>query len=195
MDTTRIARTTGLLGTLGGALFMAQAVMQLTGEVGHVTDSLVSAVAFCCVTAILVGMLRTGAAGPSRVGRVGLVLWIIGTASIALGATVQLVSNLSEEDNPFYAIGGLGQLIGGLIAGIAIARAGVMPGWLRWAPLGWALYYLAILPVMVVTPEGSSVSPPLEIGLGAIIAATSWGFAHSAPARAATESPGVSVGR
>ena len=182
MDTTRITRTTGTLGALGGASMMLLAGLQMADRLGENADAVLSAIGFLGAGAVLYGMLHVGAAGSSRVGRGGLVLWIVGVLSIVLGALAQLVYGLSQDNNAFMPIGGLGQLVGGIVAGIAIARAAVLPGWVRWAALVWGLYFaLVMMPIGFSAADGSLAAALPFFGLGALVTATSVGFAGTAP--------------
>ncbi len=171
MISTRTTRSLGLLGSLGGACLVALAAMQMANTLSHSTDTALSIVGFVGIAGVLIALLRMHAA-PSRVGRAGLWIWVVGVLSIPAGAIADQAFGLSENANLFYPIGGLGQLVGGLVAGIAIARAGVLDGWLRWAPLAWAVTYAAMMPFGFTD---SSLSATLFAVFGLVIIVTSLG--------------------
>lgn len=190
MITTRTTRTLGLLGVLGGACLLAVAVLQMIGSLGPTTDEVLSTVGFLGLAAALIGLLRMGAA-PSRPGRAGLWIWIVGVLSISAAGIVGAMFSLSEDSNLLLPAGGIGQLIGGLVAGIAIGRAGVLEGWLRWAPLAWAVTFAVSIPFGFTDSRLSAVLFAV-FGLAAI--ATSAGVATaSTPVRDTERTPTAAV--
>jgi hypothetical protein len=156
MSTTRTARTPGIIGAVGGIAIIALAALQLADRLGDTADAVLSTVGFVCLAAVPLALLRMGST-PTRVGRFGLVLWFIGLVAIPLAGVADRVFDLSQDSNALYPIGGLGQLVGGLIAGVSIARAGTLGGWVRWAPLAWAVTYAVIMPFGFTDSAGFAV--------------------------------------
>jgi hypothetical protein len=63
----------------------------------------------------------------------------------------------------FYPVGGLLTTLGGLLAAVPVARAGVLRGWRRWAAPVLAGYYLLILVLNIANGDDWN-QPLLELG-------------------------------
>jgi len=107
---------------------------------------------------LLIGILRARAGGDTAFGRISIGIWAFAIAALVIG---QFLALLGIVVAPLLPIGGLGQLIGSILAAIAIWRAGRWTGWRRFAPAIWALYtlmlFLAIATGLpgLATPTGS----------------------------------------
>jgi len=165
MSTTRTTRVAGLLGAFGGVALVILAALQMAGRLSDAADDVLSTIGFVGMAAVLLALLRVGAA-PTRLGRAGLVIWIVGVLAIPAGGLVGAAW--------LFPIGGIGQTVGGLIAGISIARAGVLEGWVRWAPLAWATVYTALVPFGFT--ESAAFSAMFAL-FGATVTVTSLGVA------------------
>jgi hypothetical protein len=107
----------------GSALYQADQAAFTLAELGYLL--------------MLIGLFRSHAGGDGTLGRTGIVIWAIAIGALALGQLLQFVG---VEVIPLLPIGGLGQLIGSLLAAIAVWRAGRWTGWRRLAPAIWAFY-------------------------------------------------------
>ena len=168
MNVTATARPYGIIGTVGGVSLILLALFQLAGNLADTLDTIFATVGFVGLTVCLVGLLRVGAT-PTNVGRAGLIIWMIGMLAIVGGGLLDQVFSVSEDANLLYPIGGIAQLAGGLIAGISIARAAVVEGWLRWAPLAWAIAFVVALPFGFTDSAMSAVT---FLMLGVVASAT-----------------------
>ena len=107
---------------------------------------------------MLVGALlvfaRSGAVGPGRAGRTGAALAVAGGAAFVGGHALTLLFLDAVVDDPVgvaviavFAVGGLLNLVGFLMAGIATLRAGRWSSWRRFTPLAVAAGMVAVMPL------------------------------------------------
>jgi hypothetical protein len=107
---------------------------------------------------LLVGALvvwaRSGATGPSRGGRIGAALTVVGGALLASGYGLTLAALSTPMDDPgavavlaLFGVGTLVSLVGFLLAGVATLRAGRWTSWRRYAPLAVAVAMLVVMPL------------------------------------------------
>lgn len=109
----------------------------------------------------MAGLARSGAVGGGRAGRAGL--WV--TAAGWIGLTLCELRGAMLADSPYpapatdaldaaYGISTILIGVGLVVAGIAVARAGVWTGWTRWVTLacGVAVFVVVIPAVFVVIP-------------------------------------------
>jgi hypothetical protein len=110
---------------------------------------------------MLLGLWESKAVGDSVFGKISLGLFIIGLASLLIAQIVQL---LTKNPNFFlYPIGGILQLLGGLLTGIAVITAKRWTGWQRFSPLMQGLYYLIVLflPIVISNQSPSQLTESL----------------------------------
>lgn len=177
-STTRSIRTAGLAGAVGGAALVTIGVLAGVGDPAQAVDVALTAVGFTGMVVVLVALLRIGATS-TRSGRAGLVAWIVGVLAIAAGALAGTLG-LPDFFGVLFPIGGLGQLVGGLIAGVSIARSGRLDGWARWAPLAWAAAYVVMTPFQFTESVLGTVT---FVIFGGVVIAASLGVAGAtAPA-------------
>ncbi|GGN79780.1 hypothetical protein GCM10010112_54760 [Actinoplanes lobatus] len=144
MDRNRVALTSGLAGLAGAALWLLEAV--ISPPDGQSTlSSLVNIAAFLCMAGLIYGLYRLRAAGWGRFGSVMLLLWAAGHAAIAVATVISMAAGITDEENPAFAVGGLLQVVGGLLAAVAITRGTVLTGWRRWMPLVWVAYFTGLM--------------------------------------------------
>ena len=107
---------------------------------------------------MLLGLWKSKAAGDGIFGRISLGIFIAGLVSLLIAWLAQLIK---KDPNFFlYPVGGIFQLLGGLLTGIAVVTAKRWDGWQRFAPLIQGLYYLLLFFLLVV----SSNQSPSPIG-------------------------------
>ncbi len=172
---------TPLYGIDQGAFFVAQA--------GYVV--------------MLLGLWRSNAAGTGRFGRIAVGVWVTGLAALLVAQVVQW---LTADPNFFlFPLGGMLQLLGGLLTGIAVATAKRWGGWQRWAPLLQALYFLFVLllPIILFNQGPSQLAESLwqvtwfitSLALLSQAAHTVEGAAVVAPHRPALDASGHELSR
>jgi len=139
----KIIGWTGLAATVLWAAGLAMQVVDSdkTSSAYKAGDVLIW-IGFAGLAAFIVGLLATGVAGRGTFAKIALGVWAFGHLSIPIASIIE--SATGNADNPFYPIGGLGQILGGVASAIVIARAGVWTGWKRWAPTAWAVIYLGV---------------------------------------------------
>lgn len=106
----------------------------------------------------LLGLRRSGLAGPSRPATVGLVLALLGTMVLTMAeiASIPIRNSLMEDGEAglvgaFFGVGTLLSMIGFLVVGITTVLAGRWLGWGRFPPLGVGISLVALMG-LVVTP-------------------------------------------
>jgi hypothetical protein len=153
----RTARIYGTIGAIAAVAFMPSFVVDtnkndVSGIIGGI--------------GLIIGMLGLGALAfgfrrarttLTKVGSVGLYLLAIGPwllASITLSEIVHVI----DKDNLLQPLAGLLILVGGLTAGVSVARARVLDGWRRWALLVQAIAYVLTVAIMIAAGEHPSAS-------------------------------------
>jgi hypothetical protein len=175
LDSDRFVRTAGLWCIVGGLV---------TAVGGGVTASITSSVPatdvsspytpdIFRVTQVLwalghalmflgtLGLVRSGAAGISRLGRIGLALALVGMGAIVpCQLAFALAATETETSTPGLIISsaiGLATMVaalGFLLAGIAVLQTGRWHGWHRFTPLACGLIPLvALLPSLAFAPD------------------------------------------
>ena len=179
--------TAGRLGVFGGLLWVGAIALEYSkdlqppasGGLAYVNEAMFSVGLFCWVIVIL-GYHSLGAAGIGR-SRYALPVWAGGVVLIAIGSVIsRLLFNFVSasiavyDNNPLMPIGGIVSLVASLVAGVAIGRAGRLPGWSRWAVLAYALYVLGGLFVpLFLGSEPNAVTESVWglawVGLGVVL--------------------------
>jgi hypothetical protein len=116
--------------------------------------SVIWAVGHALVIAGLVGLRRSGAAGPGQGARVGIGLAVCGTALLLVGELASIPVRTSRTDatgaelvGAIFAVGTVLAAIGLLLAGRATLRAGVWQDWRRFTPLLVGLSLIVVVPL------------------------------------------------
>ncbi|WP_052668334.1 hypothetical protein [Nitriliruptor alkaliphilus] len=141
----------------------------------YLAHQAVAVVALGLIVGALWLLVRARIAGDGRYARTVLVLFAGGWLLILLGGLSNLASGdgtgpLATVGMVLPAVGGALNGLTGLLAGIAVARAGRLPGWRRWSVLVYALYYLAVLWLPVaITGQPPSMLPEIGWGLAWIL--------------------------
>jgi hypothetical protein len=103
--------------------------------------------------AAAVALARSELAGPGRLARAGLTLWITGGLGYVAGELLYLVD--APTSDVAFQIGSLASGIGLVLAGIAVLRTGHWQGPGRVLPLVTGGYvFVVLVPVLVATPAG-----------------------------------------
>ena len=124
----------------------------------YIADQIMFFVALAGYLVMLLGLWKSKAAGDGIFGRISLGIFIAGLVSLLIAWLAQLIK---KDPNFFlYPVGGIFQLLGGLLTGIAVVTAKRWDGWQRFAPLIQGLYYLLLFFLLVV----SSNQSPSPIG-------------------------------
>lgn len=124
----------------------------------YIADQIMFFVALAGYLVMLLGLWKSKAAGDGIFGRISLGIFIAGLVSLLIAWLAQLIKK--DPNFFFYPVGGIFQLLGGLLTGIAVVTAKRWDGWQRFAPLIQGLYYLLLFFLLVV----SSNQSPSPIG-------------------------------
>jgi hypothetical protein len=141
--------------------------------------SLVWGVAQSLLVAGVLGLRRSGAAGPTRAANVGLLLAMAGTALIVLGHLGSIPTagqNLDDTGaqlvGAVFALGTVVSAVGLLLAGTAVARTRRWHGWRRFTTLAAGVWTLALLGLQLTAalPSAVAVYALCFAGIGAAVA-------------------------
>lgn len=150
-------RRAGVLGVVGATLFFVGLQMEYHYGLfspGHglllVANQLLFTVAMSCIAIMLWHIRAAKAVGNGRFAQVVLTVFPLGWAALILGNIFGLLAG--NFDNLLLPLGGLSNMLFGLLAGIVIAAGKQWHGWARFALLLEATYYalgMVILPVLI----------------------------------------------
>jgi hypothetical protein len=155
----------GVLGMSGAVFFFVGLLVEYhyglfppgSGTL-YVINQIMFLVAMVCICGMLWQMRGMNVGGNGRFARITLTIFSIGWAMLIVATLVSLLTG--NPDNLLFPLGGLSNLLFGLLAGIAVARNKNWPGWGRFALLLQALYYLLVMMVLPLVLTGS-VEPTL----------------------------------
>jgi hypothetical protein len=123
------------------------------GSFLYYADQILFCIGLAGYLIMLLGMWQSKAAGDRIFGKISLGLFVVGMASLLIASIVLMVTN--NENFFLLPVGGLFQLLGGLLTGIAVTTSKRWSGWQRFAPLLQVLYYLIVLVLPAVISNQS----------------------------------------
>jgi len=103
---------------------------------------------------MLWGLWKSNAAGTGRFGKISVGIFIFAIACLVVAQVFQWLTK--NPDFFLYPLGGILQLLGGLLTGFAVITARRWAGWRRFAPLLQGLYYLALFIMIAAFNQGPS---------------------------------------
>ncbi len=110
---------------------------------------MLNAVSHLLLLAGMVGLARAGAAGRGRLAASGLGLTLLGLAVLTV-AEVSWLAGLGPTD-ALYGIATLAMMLGLILLGVAVLRAGCWGGWHRFTPLACGLFIpLVMMPAFAL---------------------------------------------
>ncbi len=124
-------------------------------------DQVLFFIALAGYLVMLLGLWQSKAAGEGVFGKISLGLFIAGLAALLIASPVQWVTK--NPDFFLFPVGGIFQLLGGLLTGIAVVTSKRWVGWQRFAPLLQGLYYLIVLflPIVISNQSPSQLTESL----------------------------------
>jgi hypothetical protein len=143
--TGRSTRRAALAGVIGALGFLGTALAQAADPTLAVRWNVVAAIAAVLLVGTVAALSRSGAAGGGRPAGAGLVATALGWVTIAAALVVSLLRG--EDATSLYIAATVLHFGGMVVAGVAVARAGVWTGWRRWAPLLCGVYVAAASPL------------------------------------------------
>jgi hypothetical protein len=159
-------RTSGIIGMGSALLWLIALFIEYAnglqppgnGSILYYVDQVLFFIALAGYLVMLLGMWRAKATGDGVFGKISLGLFIAGLVSLLIAQIVQWLTN--NPDFFLFPVGGIFQLLGGLLTGIAVVTARGWDGWQRFAPLLQGLYYLIVLFLPIVISNQS----PSQLG-------------------------------
>ena len=160
------SRTLGVIGMVSAILWIVAQFIQSrfgleppgNGTFVYYTDEILFLIAMSGYVLMLLGLWQAKAAGDRLFGKIALGMFIAGIVSLMIASIVQILTN--NADFFLFPVGGILQLLGGLLTGIAVATSKRWHGWQRYAPLLQGLFYLIALFLPVVISNQS----PTDLG-------------------------------
>ena len=114
-----------------------------------------NAISHLLLIAGVVGLARAGAAGRSRLASAGVGLTLLGLAVLTVAEAISLID--MDVAVLFYSSATLLMMLGLILLGVAVLRAGRWGGWRRFNPLACGLYIpLVLLPSFALPGYASS---------------------------------------
>jgi hypothetical protein len=127
----------------------------------YLGDQILFSVALAGYLTIPLGLWRSKAAGEGTFGKISLGIFIAALASLLIAQIVSMLTNIPGSFL-FLAVGGILQLLGGLLTGIAVVTARRWDGWQRFAPsLQGLLYLILVIPVFVSNQDPTQLGESL----------------------------------
>lgn len=111
----------------------------------------------------VIGLARSGAAGTSRLGRMGVWLTLAGLAVLTAAEFVAMTD--PDIAGPFYGLATITMCAGLVMAGVAALRAGIWTGWQRYTVLACGVYIALVLGPAFALP---GYGPNFAIGIWGI---------------------------
>jgi hypothetical protein len=99
--------------------------------------------------AAAIAVSQAGLAGSGVTARIGLVLWILGCLGFAVGELVYLVPD--GPSDIVFQIASIATVVGMVLAGVGVLRAGQWAGLGRFLPLITALSLIPVIVVVIAT--------------------------------------------
>ena len=155
-------RTSSIIGMASAGLWLIALFIEYryglqppgNGSLIYLVDQILFFIALGGYLIMLLGLWKSKAAGDGIFGKIALGIFIAALVALLIAWLAQL---WKKDPNLFlYPVGGIFQLIGGLLTGIAIVTAKRWNGWQRFAPLLQGLFYLILFILLVV---GNSQNP------------------------------------
>jgi hypothetical protein len=164
MVSKNLSRISGVVGMVSAGLWLIALFieyrygLQPPGNGGwmYYADQVMFFISLGGYLIMLLGLWKSKAAGDGTLGKISLGLFIAGLVALLIAQIVQWLTK--NPDFFLYPVGGIFQLLGGLLTGISVVAAKRWDGWQRYAPLLQGLYYLMLFLLLVV---GSAQGPTL----------------------------------
>jgi len=195
MHNPSLARKAGVIGMVGGVLWIVSLIMQHGFGAGLNSSSLYVVHEVIALTALIsmnVGFLGLiwGGAFRRRFGTFAVGVHVLAYTLIVLGGIAALV--LGDAAGPLFLlfpIGGALEGVGQMLIVIAVLATARWEGWQRWIPLFYSIYQLLAVGLPLVlgaTPDGPGFSVQIGTGVWWFLVALA---VYTAQARAATPQP------
>ncbi len=169
MNSKNHTRTHSIIGMASAVLWLIALVIEYryglqppgNGSILYFADQAMFFIALAGYLIMLLGLWKSKAAGEGVFGKISLGLFIAGLVSLLIAQIVQWLTK--NPDFFLFPIGGISQLLGGFLTGIAVITARRWTGWQRFAPLLQGLYYLFVLflPIAISNQAPSQLTESL----------------------------------
>ncbi len=170
----RRPRISGVVGMASAVLWLVALTIEYRydlqppgdGSLLYFADSFMFFLALAGYLIMLLGLWQAKATGEGAFGRGSLGIFIVGLVLLLIA---QIVSWLTRNhDNFLFPLGGLCQLVGVVLTGIAVVTAKRWDGWQRYVLLLQAVWYVVlVIPLFVaevVIPVVATNQGPTQLG-------------------------------
>ena len=142
------SKSSGFTGMSAAGLFLINLVIEYkyhlfppgNGSFLYNINQIMFFIALIGYLIVLFGLQKTKATGGGGFGNFSIWLFITAISILIVAQILRLATNI--VDIILFPIGGIFQLIGGLLTGIAVITAKKWSGWQRFAPMLQGSYYL-----------------------------------------------------
>jgi hypothetical protein len=131
------------------------------GGLAYYSDQILFFAALLGYLIMLLGLWKSKATGSSLFSRFSLGIFLAGIASLLMAQVVQWLT--SNADFFLFPVGGVFQLVGGILSGFAVVTTKHWYGWPRFALLLQSLYYLFVLflPIAILNQSPTQLTESL----------------------------------
>jgi hypothetical protein len=155
MDHPRSTRTFATIGLVAAVLFVPTFFFGPTPHgLADLFNGLLLIIGMIGMAAHYIGGYRRSRVGRGKLASVSFLLLAIGYLLIPAGALLLNILGIDDNSNSpatlIFLFAGLLTLVTGILAGIAVARARILPGWRRWAMLVTGIAYILSTAIQVV---------------------------------------------
>ncbi len=166
MNSKNLPHISGIVGMASALLWLLALLMSTVfhldppgnGSLLYYLDQFLYFIALGGYAIMLLGLWQSKAAGNGVFGKISLGMLLAGLVALLIAQIVQALTN--NADFFLFPVGGILQLLGGVLTGIAVATSKRWGGWQRFAPLLQGLYYVIVLFLPVVISNQS----PTDLG-------------------------------
>jgi hypothetical protein len=166
MNSKNQTRISAIVGMASAGLWLIALIIEYgyglqppgNGSMLYYADQIMFFIALAGYLIMLLGLWKSKAVGDSIFGKISLGIFIAGLVSLLIAQIVQWLTN--NPDFFLFPVGGIFQLLGGLLTGIAVVTAKRWDGWQKFAPLLQGLYYLIVLFLPIIIANRS----PTQLG-------------------------------
>jgi hypothetical protein len=161
MEHVRSARIFGTIGLVTAIVFVPSFFLGASPHgLADFFNGLMMIIGMLGLAALYIGGYRRSRVGGGKLASVSFLLLAIGHLCILGGAILLSALGINDNGNSpatlVFPLGGLLILVNGILAGIATARARILPGWRRWAVLVTGIAYLLVTATEIAGGEHPS---------------------------------------
>jgi hypothetical protein len=169
MNSKNQIRISGIVGMSSACLWLIALFIEYhygllppgNGSLLYFANQIMFFIALAGYLIMLLGLWKSKASGDGAFGKISVGIFIAGLASLLIAQVVQWLTK--NPDFFLFPVGGIFQLLGGLLTGISVVTKKRWTGWQKYALLLQGLYYLIalFLPILISNQSPTQLSEAL----------------------------------